>query len=159
VLDDVGRVLNWCAGRGSLVGDELAVAEGSLMLATMQRLLRSITRRHLAPAQAGSIGKLAGRRRRHAWAQSVQQLLDSASRSASASQFPHPQWEAPLLLRTNVVEACRPELLTIKNALTDEGQAVSAAALHQLKTFLTDPSGSPLFGTDPIIVRRAARHL
>ena len=129
------------------------------MLATMQRVLRSITRCQRAPAQAGSIGKLASRRWRQAWAQSVQQLLDGASPSASASQFAHPQWEAPLLVRTTVVEACRPDLLAIKGALVDTRQPISAATLRQLKRFVTDPSGSPLFGGDPIIAQRAARDL
>jgi hypothetical protein len=123
------------------------------MLATMQRVLRSITRRQRAPTQAGSSGKLASRRRRQAWAQSVQQLLDSASPSASASQFPHPLWEAPLLVRTTVVEACRPDLLAIKGALVDTRQPISAATLRQLKRFVTDPSGSRL------IAQRAARDL
>jgi hypothetical protein len=130
------------------------------MLATMQRVLRSITGRHRAPAPAGSMGKLAGRRGRQAWAKSLQHLLDSASRSGSASQFPHPDWEAPLLVvRTKVVEACRPELLAIKDALVDARQPISAAALKQLKAFVTDPSASPLFGGDPLIARRAAGQL
>jgi hypothetical protein len=110
-------------------------------------------------SQAGSIGKLASRRRRQAWVQSLQQLLDSASPSASASQFAHPQWEAPLLVRTTVVEACRPDLLAIKGALVDTRQHISAATLRQRKRFVTDPSGSPLFGGDPIIAQRAARDL
>jgi hypothetical protein len=57
------------------------------------------------------IAKLVGMRRRYVWAQAVQHLVDSASRSASAAQFPQPEWEAPLPLSTKVVRACRPELL------------------------------------------------
>lgn len=80
----------------------------------------------------------------------MQQLVDSASRGTSAAQVPHPEWEAPLLLSTKVVKACRPELLAVKEALLDTRRPVSAAAVQQLKTFLSD---------DPIIARRAARQL
>jgi hypothetical protein len=66
------------------------------MLATMQRMLHKLTRSRRAPVQAEAIAKLAGVRRRHAWAQAVQQLVDSASRGTSAAQVPHPEWEAPL---------------------------------------------------------------
>ena len=62
------------------------------MLATMQPMLHKLTRSRGAPAQAKVIAKLAGMRRRHPWAQAVQQRVDSASRSASAAQFPHPEW-------------------------------------------------------------------
>jgi hypothetical protein len=51
------------------------------MQATMQRLPGKLTPGRRAPAQAGTIPKLAGRRRRQAWAKSLQQLLDRASRS------------------------------------------------------------------------------
>jgi hypothetical protein len=127
------------------------------MLATMQRMLGKLAPGRGAPAQAGTIAKLAGRRRRQAWAKSLQQLLDRANRSTSAAQFPHPEWEAPLLLRTNVVQACRPELLEIKDALLDMRQPISDVAVQQLKTFLADPSASAVFGSDPIIARRAAK--
>jgi hypothetical protein len=61
------------------------------MLATMQRMLHKLTRSRRAPAQAKVIARLAGMRWRYVWAQAVQQLVDSASRSASAAQFPHPE--------------------------------------------------------------------
>ena len=89
------------------------------MLATMQRMLHKLTRSRRASAQAEMIAKLADVRRRHASARAMQQLVDSASRSPSAAQFPHPQWEAPLLLSTNVVDACRPELLAAKEMLAE----------------------------------------
>jgi hypothetical protein len=38
------------------------------MLATMQRMLQKLTRSRRAPVQAEVIAKLAGVRRRHAWA-------------------------------------------------------------------------------------------
>jgi hypothetical protein len=63
------------------------------------------------------------------------------------------------VLRTEVVWACRPSLLAIKGVLGDPRQPISAVALRQLKTFLTDPSASPLFGTDPTAARRAAEQL
>jgi hypothetical protein len=129
------------------------------MLATMQRMLQKLTRSRRAPVQAEVIAKLAGVRRRHAWAQAVQQLVDHASRSRSGSQFPHPEWEAPLLVSTNVVKSCRPGLLAVKEALLDTRRPVSAAAVQQFKTFLSDPGASPLFGGDPVVARRAARHL
>ena len=128
------------------------------MLATMRRVLRFIIRPQRPPEDA-SIGKLPSMRRRQAWTQSVQRLLDSASRSSPASQFPHPDWEGPLLLRTEVILACRSELLAIIGALGDERQPISSAAVRQLKTFVTDPGASPLFGSDPRSARRAAEQL
>jgi hypothetical protein len=129
------------------------------MLATMQRMLHKLTRSRRAPAQAKVIARLAGMRWRYVWAQAVQQLVDSASRSASAAQFPHPELGSSLLLSTKVVKACRPELLAVKEALLDTRRPISAAAVQQRKTFLSDPSASPLFGGDPIIARRAAIQL
>lgn len=64
-----------------------------------------------------------------------------------------------MLLRTNVVQACRPELLEIKDALLDMRQPISDVAVQQLKTFLADPSASAVFGSDPIIARPAAKQL
>jgi hypothetical protein len=91
------------------------------MLATMQRMLHKLTRSRRASAQDEEIAKLADVRRRHASARAMQQLVDSASasRSPSTAQFPHPQWEAPLLLSTNVVDACRPQLLAAKEMLAE----------------------------------------
>lgn len=71
------------------------------MLATMQRILQKLTRSRGASAQTKVIAKPASVRRRRAWAQAVHQLVDRASRGRSGSQFPHPEWEAPLLLSTN----------------------------------------------------------
>jgi hypothetical protein len=129
------------------------------MLATMQRMLHKLTRSRRAPAQAKVIARLAGMRWRYVWAQPVQQLVDSASRSASAAQFPHPELGSSLPLSTKVVKAGRPELLAVKEALLDTRPPTSAAAVQQRKTFLSDPSASPLFGGDPIIARRAATQL
>ena len=128
------------------------------MLATMQRMLQQLAHRGDASAQAKVITKPASMRRRCAWAQAVQQLVDHASRSRSGPQFPHPEWEAPLLLFTNVVRVCCPELLAVKEALLDTRRPISAA-VQQLKTFLSHPGASRLFGADPVIARRAARHL
>ena len=89
----------------------------------------------------------------------MQQLVGSASRSASAARSPHPAWEAPLPLSTKVVKAGRPELLAVKEALLDTRRPISAAAVQQRKTFLSDPTASPLFGRDPTIARRAATQL
>jgi hypothetical protein len=129
------------------------------MLVIWQRLQRTLTTRRRATAQDGSIGRQPGMRQRRSSARSVERLLDASSRSLPASQFPHPDWEAPLVLRTEVVWACRPSLLAIKGVLGDPRQPISAVALRQLKTFLTDPSASPLFGTDPTAARRAAEQL
>jgi hypothetical protein len=128
------------------------------MLATMQRVLQQLAHRGDASAQAKVITKPASMRWRRAWAQAVQQLVDRASRSRSGPQFPHPEWEAPLLLFTNVVRVCCPELLAVKEALLDTRRPISAA-VQQLKTFLSHPGASRLFGADPVIVRRAARQL
>jgi hypothetical protein len=110
------------------------------MLATMQRMRHKLTRSRRAPAQAKVIAKLAGMRRRHSWAQAVQQLVYSASRSASAAQFPQPEWEAPLPLSTKVVKAGRPELLAVKEALLDTRRPISAAAVQRRRWLLSDPT-------------------
>ena len=89
------------------------------MLATMQRMLGKLVPGHRAPAQAGTIPKLAGRRRRQAWAKLLQQLLDRASRRV---------W-----------------------------QPITDVVVQQLRTLLPDPGASALFGSDPIIARRAAK--
>lgn len=76
------------------------------MLATMQRMLHKLTRSRRGPAQAKVIAKVVGMRWRYVWAQAVQQLVDSASRSASAARFPTrhgklpcrcpPRWSRPV---------------------------------------------------------------
>jgi hypothetical protein len=117
-----GRVLPWCAGKP---GRRLCSRRRrSLMLATMQRMLGKLAPGRRAPDQAGTIAKLAGRRRRQAWAKSLQQLLDRANRSTSAAQFPHPEWEAPLLLRTK----CCAGLST--RVAGNQGRALGHAAAH-----------------------------
>jgi hypothetical protein len=121
--------------------------------------MQTITRRWAAAAEARLTGKPAGRRRRRRWARSIQQLLDRAIQTRSGSQFPHPKWEAPLRLRTDVVNACRSDLRVIQSGLLDGRQHIPGVALRQLKVFLTDPSASPLFGPDPFVGRRAARQL
>jgi hypothetical protein len=72
-------------------------------------------------------------------------------------QGPHPYWDFPPLICREVVWACRPELLAMADALRDERQPISALALRQLKSFLTKPTVSPLFGDDPPAARQAAR--
>lgn len=129
------------------------------MLASVRRILQIATRRWGATEHDGFIGKLPSMRRRHTWSRKVDRLLDAASRNRSAWRFPHPDFEAPLQMATRVVGACRPELLAIKEALQDHRQPISAAALRQLKTFLTDVGVSPLFGTDPHAARQAAHQL
>jgi hypothetical protein len=99
-------------------------------------------------------------RRRRAWVRSVHQTLDAVGYCYRPWwQRPHPYWDFRPLLRREVVWACRPALLAVAGALGDERQPVSAAALRQLRRFLTDPSASPLFGDDPATARRAAQQL
>jgi hypothetical protein len=129
------------------------------VLVIWHRLQRALTKRRRATAKDGSIGRLPGMWRRRSNVRSVERLLDAASRSLPASQFPHPDWEAPLLLRAEVVWACRPALLALKGVLGDPHEPISAVALRQLKTFLTHSSASPLYGTDPAAARRAAEQL
>jgi hypothetical protein len=74
---------------------KLPSAKELSMLATARRVLQVITGRRRAPALDASLGKLPSVRRRRAWAESVQRLLDGASRSSSGVQFPHLAWEAP----------------------------------------------------------------
>lgn len=64
-----------------------------------------------------------------------------------------------MLLHAKVVLACRAELLAIRGAVGDQRQPISAAALGELKTFLWEPSVSPLFAVDPVTARRAAVRL
>jgi hypothetical protein len=98
-------------------------------------------------------------RRRRTWSRRIDRLMDAAGRNPTAWRFPHPDFEAPLPMSTRVVWACRPDLLAIKEALQDHRQPISAAALRQLKTFLTDPLVSPLFGTNPQATSQAAHRL
>jgi hypothetical protein len=126
------------------------------MRARVQWALRITTRRRQRFPLAASLGKPAGMRRRRAWARSVEQLLNHASRYPP-SQIPHPHCEA--MLQTRVVLACRSALLAIKQILADQRQPISVAALRQLQTFLTDPSASPLFGDNPFAAQHAARQL
>jgi hypothetical protein len=122
-------------------------------------MLQSMLGRSRVLRGDGLIGKVPSMRRRRAWSRRIDQLLDAASRKPSTWRFPHPEFEAPLLMSTRVVWACRPELLAIKEALQDHRQPISAAALRQLKTFLTGTGTSPLYGTDPRVARRAAQQL
>lgn len=108
------------------------------MRASLQRLLHALIGRNPAGPQDREIGNLPSIRRRRSWARSVEQLLESASRYRAASHVAHPEWEAPMLLRTEVVRACEAELLAIKGALLDQRQPISAQALQQLKRFLLD---------------------
>jgi hypothetical protein len=117
-----------------------------------------LSRHQFPSAPAESTGKLSSMRRRRAWVGSLEQLLDQASRYPP-SQFPHPDSDVPLLLQTRVILACRPALLAIKDALADHHHPVTADALWQLKTFLSDPSASPLFGDNPYTAQHAAREL
>jgi hypothetical protein len=129
------------------------------VLAIRRRLQRILIGRGRATASEGSIGRQPSRWRRRSSARKVRLLLDAASRNLDAPLFPHPDWEAPLLLRTEVVWACRPALLTINVALDDPRQPIAPAALRRLTTFLTDPCSSPLFGTNPSAARRVAEQL
>ncbi len=130
------------------------------MLAGAHWVLRIVTGRQRASEQARTLGELPGMRRRRAWALSVQQTLDAVSHCQPPWwQLPHPYRDFPPLLRREVVWACRPALLAVVGALGDERQPISAAALRQLKRFLTDPSTSPLFGDDPATARLVAQQL
>ena len=130
------------------------------MLVGARRILRIVTHHQHAAEQDGTIGRLPSMRQRQSWARSVHRLLEAVSRGAPARwQYPHPYWDFPPLTRRQVIWACRPALLAIAGVLGDERQPVSAAALRQLKRFLTDPSVSPLFGDDPRVARRAAQQL
>jgi len=130
------------------------------MLAGAHQILRIVTHHQRAAELAGAIGTLPSMRRRRMWARSVHRLLEAVSRGApSWWQYPQPYWDFPPLTRRQVIWACRPALLAIAGVLGDERQPVSAAALRELKRFLTDPSVSPLFGDDPPAARRAAQQL
>ncbi|HKP99476.1 MAG TPA: hypothetical protein VJ735_04015 [Actinomycetes bacterium] len=105
------------------------------------------------------LGVLPSARRRRAWARSVDHLLEAVNRKHAAPLFPHPDWDAPLLLRTEVVLACQAELMAIRDALLDQRRPISAQALQELKGFLTGSSTSPLFGTNAALARRDALQL
>jgi hypothetical protein len=143
---------------GSLVGGVFAVGQERPVVAIVRRVLK--TRRHWGTVEhGGTIGKLPSMRRRRGWARRIARLLEAASSSRSAWRFPHPDFEAPLLMSTRVVWACRPEFLAIEEALQDQRQPISASALRELQTFLTDLPASTLFGTDPVAARQAARQV
>ena len=144
---------------GSLVGGMFTVGQELPVLVVVRRMLQCLTRPWWPTQHGGLSGNLPSMRCRRAWARSLDQLLDAASRNPSAWRFPPPDFEAPLQLSTRVVWACRPELLAIKAVLQDYRQPISSAALRQLKAFLTDPGVSALFGTDPEAARQAAQRL
>jgi len=145
---------------GRLVGGLSLQGQEPSMLAGAHRILRIVTHRQRAAELAEAIGTLPSMRRRRTWARSVHRLLEAVSRSSPTWwQYPHPYWDFPPLTRRQVIWACRPALLAIAGALCDQRQPISAPALRQLKTFLCDPSVSPLFGDDPGVARRAAQRL
>lgn len=129
------------------------------MLATMQRMLHKLTRSRRAPAQAKVIARLAACAGDTFGLRQCSNWLTAPAAAPQLPSFPTRNWEAPLPLSTKVVKAGRPELLAVKEALLDTRRPTSAAAVQQRKTFLSDPSASPLFGGDPIIARRAATQL
>jgi hypothetical protein len=138
MLDGIGRVPNWCAGKpgrrrvlrrpgASRAGHRASDASESVSPMVHSQPLR-LDR------------KPPSMRRRRTWSRRIDRLMDAAGRNPTAWRFPHPDFEAPLPMSTRVVWACRPDLLAIKEALQDHRQPISAAALRQLKTFLTDPA-------------------
>jgi hypothetical protein len=129
------------------------------MRASLQRVLQALTGRRPPATEDMTIGFLPSMRRRRGWARSVERLLAAAGYRPDAGQFRHPDWEAPLMLRTQVVRACHAELVAINAALLDQRQPISAQALRQLKPFLNAPNSSPLFGEDPALARKAAEQL
>ena len=106
------------------------------MRASLQRVLQALTGRRPPATEDMTIGFLPSMRRRRGWARSVERLLAAAGYRPDAGQFRHPDWEAPLMLRTQVVRACHAELVAINAALLDQRQPISAQALRQLKPFL-----------------------
>jgi hypothetical protein len=129
------------------------------MRASLQRVLHALTGRRPPATDDMKIGVLPSMRRRRGWARWVERLLAAAGHRPDARQFRHPDWEAPLMLRTQVVRACQAELVAINAALLDQRQPISAQALRQLKPFLNDPNSSPLFGEDPALARKVAEQL
>ena len=104
------------------------------MRASLQRVLHALTGRRPPTTEDTTIGVPPSMRRRRGWARSVERLLAAAGHRPDARQFRHPDWEAPLMLRTQVVRACQAELAAINAA-------------------------SPLFGEDPALARKAAEQL
>jgi hypothetical protein len=124
----------------------------------LHRVLSALMGHHSARSEDMTIGILTSMRRRRRLARSIEQLLEAAGDRHTAWQFPHPDWEAPLLLQVRVVQACQPTLLTIRDALLDQRLPISARSLEQLKRFLAN-SSSPLFGDNPVLARRSAEQL
>jgi hypothetical protein len=87
------------------------------MRASLQRVLHALTGRRPPATEATTIGVLPSMRRRRGWARSVERLLAAAGHRPDGRQFRHPDWEAPLMLRTQVVLACHTELAAINAAL------------------------------------------
>jgi hypothetical protein len=129
------------------------------MRSALQRILHVVIGHDPGTSLDTTTGKLPSMRRRRHWAGSVEDLLQAANQRRASSQFPHPEWEGTIRLRTAVVRACQSELLAIQRALLDQRQPISAQALQQLKEFLRMPGSSPLFGSNPTLARRAARQL
>jgi hypothetical protein len=96
------------------------------MLATMQRALQTVTRRRAAAAEARWIGKRAARRRRRVWTKSTQHWLTASAVAGRVPSFPTPNGK-PLLLGTDVMNACRSDLLVVQDPLLDGRQRISGA--------------------------------
>lgn len=129
------------------------------MLATMQRMLHKLTRSRRAPAKAKVIARLAGMRWRYVWAQAVQQLVDNASRSASAAQFPYPEWGSSPAAVHQGGQGRSPRVAGSHGSTLGHSATHLSCRRAAAQDVPERPDRSPLFGGDPIIARRAATQL
>jgi hypothetical protein len=129
------------------------------MLATMQRMLHKLTRSRRAPTKAKVIARLAGMRWRYVWAQAVQQLVDNASRSASAAQFPHPELGSSPAAVQQGGQGRSPRVAGSHGSTLGHSATHLSCRRAAAQDVPERPDRSPLFGGDPIIARRAATQL
>jgi hypothetical protein len=126
------------------------------MLATMQGMLYKLTRSRRAPAQAKVIAKLVGMRWRYVWAQPVQQLVDSASRSTSAAQSPHPEWEAPLIAVHQGGQGLSPRVAGSQGSTLGRSATHLSCRRAAAQDVPERPERLTVVWRDPIIAWRAA---
>jgi hypothetical protein len=92
-------------------------------------------------------------RARATWARSIARLLDDLERPRIPLRSMRP------LYRRDVAGACAHSLIEVRWVLLDDTAVVRPEAMRRLRSFLTDGTSSPLFGSDPEQARRVAHEL
>jgi hypothetical protein len=81
--------------------------------------------------------------------------IDGAIRDAASSSIP----PRNRLARPIVVLSAASALAAVAAALRDDDVELTPSAVAAVRAFMTDGTGSPLYGSDPLAARRAAEAL